>query len=112
MEEGSGARMRRFNWGVLPIAVGALAAVAMLVLTPRAATEEASCTHGEHKTIEVGIVKAIGCWTQTTTGGQTVDTAAWEDQKEGIDLNGFVLTGPKGGGLQINESTRRVTSIS
>lgn len=88
------------------------AVLTTLVVVPTAATEEATCSHGEKKTIEVGIVKAIGCWTQSTTGGQTIDTAAWVDQKNGVDLNGFVLTGRNGGGLQINESTRRVTSVS
>ena len=37
--------------------------------------------------------------------------ARFQDQEQGIDLNGFVLTGPTGGALTINAGTREVTTV-
>ncbi|MGH2956130.1 MAG: hypothetical protein ACRDL6_03955 [Solirubrobacterales bacterium] len=110
---GIGVGRRRLRRGIAPVAAGAL--LAALVFADTAATQltGANCTRGEKQTIETGIVKAIGCWTEATnSAGQQVHTARFEDQVDGgIDLNGFVVTGPAGGALQINESTREVTSV-
>lgn len=94
--------------------VGVVAGAALLasLTVAETASTDNGCTHGVKKTVEVGIVKAIGCWTESTaSGGGKVQTAAWADNPGGVDLNGFVVTGRSGGGLQIDESTRRVTSI-
>lgn len=85
-----------------------------LVFAARAASDEAApqCPAGEHRAVEVGIVRAVGCWTEATKEGATIYTAPFESQIEGIDLNGFVLTGEKGGALQIDAGTREVTSVA
>lgn len=97
----------------------ALAACVALLVTLVFATQAISETTGEcevgtHKEVEVGIVKAVGCWTETTQGGATVYTGKFADQSEGygMDLNGFILSGPKGGALQINTGTREVKSVA
>jgi hypothetical protein len=78
-----------------------------------AAGDEGTCLHGTRQTVEAGIVKAVGCFTQATDGnGATVYTAAFDDNGAGVDLNGFVVTGDKGKGLQINTDTRTVRSIA
>lgn len=94
--------------------VAVAAVLALLTLAPSASPQEegGSCTRGEKRTIDVGIVKAIGCWTESESGGNEVYTGRWEDQPQGIDLNGFVLTGPKGGGLRIDTGTREVKSVA
>jgi hypothetical protein len=87
----------------------------LLAFAPSAGTQTVGaegCGGAAKLTVDVGIVKAIGCWTQSTVDGATVYTARYDNQKDGIDLNGFVVTGPKGGGLRINTSTRRVTSVA
>jgi hypothetical protein len=89
----------------------ALALASLLLVTRPAAGATPICHGGQAQTVEVGIVKAIGCWTQSTKNGGTLYTGRWEDQDQGIDLNGFVLTGPKGGGLQISAGTREVVSV-
>jgi hypothetical protein len=100
----------RVAW--ISVAVLACALIALTMATRPAAGATPTCKGGTiAKTVEVGIVKAIGCWTQATPNGQTVYTGAWENQDKGIDLNGFILTGPTGGGLQINAATRQVTSV-
>lgn len=87
--------------------------LAGLVFVARAASEtSAECKGGTHKEIEAGIVKAVGCFTEATQGGATVYIGKWEDQVEGIDLNGFVLTGKKGGALQINAGNREVKTVA
>jgi hypothetical protein len=110
---GIGVGRSRLRRAVAPVAAAAL--LAALVFADTAATQltAANCARGEKQTIEVGIVKAIGCWTKSTnSAGQTLHTARFEDQVQGgIDLNGFVVTGPAGGALQINESTREVASV-
>jgi hypothetical protein len=92
----------------------AAALLGTLVFAARAASDVAapSCPAGEHRAVEVGIVKAVGCWTQSTKEGVTIYTAPFESQIEGVDLNGFVLTGQKGGALQVNAGTREVTSVA
>jgi hypothetical protein len=99
-----------------PLALAACAALlATLVFATQAISETpAECKGGTHKEIEVGIVKAVGCFTEATQGNATVYTGKWVDQPDGhgIDLNGFVLTGPKGGALQINAGNREVKSVA
>jgi hypothetical protein len=87
----------------------------MLVLATQASSDVGAsrCGGGTEQTVEVGIVKAVGCFTEATKEGATVYTAAWKDQGEaGVDLNGFVLNGPSGGGLEINAKTREVASVA
>jgi len=87
--------------------------LATLVLAARATPVTAeACKGGTHKTIEAGIVKAVGCWTEATKKGVTVYTGRWEDQPEGIDLNGFRLTGESGGALQIVPDNGEVKSVA
>jgi hypothetical protein len=97
-------------------ALGALAPAAVLaglVLTVGGASAAGpNCKGGEARTVETGIVKAIGCWVQSTENGDTVYVARHEDQDEGIDLNGFVITGPAGGGLKIDPTTGEVESVA
>ena len=101
----------RVAWISAALLVSAL--IALTMATRPAAGATPNCKGGTTaKTVEVGIVKAIGCWTQATPNGQTVYTGAWEDQDKGIDLNGFILTGRKGGGLRINMVTREVASAN
>jgi len=98
--------LRRSGRVLIPAAV-----LAGLVFTAGGASGATpSCSNGEYRTVEVGIVKAIGCWTESTQEGATVYTARFQDQEQGIDLNGFVLTGPTGGALTINAGTREVTT--
>ena len=97
------------------IVVGlALAAALTVVLFPSALAsgEEPACEHGTHQAVKVGVVDATGCWTQAMVSGATVYTAAFADNKDGIDLNGFIVNGGAGDGLQINAGTRAVTSIT
>lgn len=98
----------------------ALVAAALTLLLGMVVVSQASsdvgrapCVGGTEKTVEVGILKAIGCWTEATKDGATIYTGRWSDQGgEGIDLNGFIMNGPKGGGLQINAKTRQVSTVS
>ena len=100
---------RRFNLGAgLGIAV---ALTLFLFPAALAAGSEPECAHGTHQSVVAGIVNATGCWTQATVSGATVYTAALDDNPDGIDLNGLVITGDKGTGLRINASTRAVTSV-
>jgi hypothetical protein len=69
----------------------------------------ADCTK---QTVEVGIVKATGCWTKSTVGGDTVYTAPFADNPDGVDMNGFIVSGGGGARLQINLTTRVVRSVS
>ena len=107
------ANRRRLRLGA---ALAATALVALTVVSVPAAGEEGSCAHGTKQTVEAGIVKAIGCFTQTTDStGATIYTAAFVDNKEGVDLNGFVVTprdGDKNTALQINGTARTVRSIA
>lgn len=64
------------------------------------------------QTVEVGIVKAIGCWTRSTGDGATIYKAALAEQPDGIDMNGLVVTGPASAVLQINTTTRVVRLVS
>ncbi|MBS1884553.1 MAG: hypothetical protein JSS97_16525 [Actinobacteria bacterium] len=107
----------RGTWKALIAA--ALTLLLGLVVVSQASSDVGStagrtpCIGGTEKTLEVGIVKAIGCWTETTKDGATIYTGAWADQgKQGIDLNGFIMNGPKGGALQVNEKTRQVTTVT
>jgi hypothetical protein len=94
------------------MALGVAAALTILLFPSASASGDvSSCPHGTKKPVEVGIVIATACWTQATVSGATVDTAAFADNPNGIDLNGFVITGALGNGLQINEKTNAVTSI-
>jgi len=99
-----------------PLAAAASAALLLALVFAAQATSEtpAECKGGAHKELEVGIVKAVGCFTEASQGGATVYTGRWADQPDGhgIDLNGFVLTGPKGGALQINAGNREVKSVA
>ena len=98
---------------LVPTALGIAAALTILLFGPAlAAGNESACAHGTKQSVKVGVVDATGCWTQATVSGATVYTAAFADNKEGIDLNGFVVTGQDGDGLQINADTRAVTSIT
>ncbi len=101
---------------IRPLAAAASAALLLaLVFATQAISETpAECKGGTHREVEVGIVKAVGCFTESSQGGATVYTGKFADQAEGhgIDLNGFVLTGPKGGALQINAGNREVKSVA
>ena len=69
------------------------------------------CTRGEGKVIETGIVKVTGCWT-SSTAAPNLYTAAYDDQSKPIDLNGFLLTGKSGGGLEVNTVTGSVRTVA
>lgn len=70
---------------------------------PAAGSESCPAGQGTHREVEVGIVKAVGCFTQTTgASGGTVHNA-----KGDVDLNGFIVT-PTGPGLSIDTKTNRV----
>ncbi len=106
--------MTRRSRSLLSIAgaVGIALALTMILLPAAlAAGSEPECAHGTKQSVTAGIVNATGCWTQATVAGATVYTAAFADNPDGIDLNGLVITGDKTNGLQINASTRAVTSI-
>ncbi len=97
------------------VVAAALTLLLGLVVVSQASSDvgRAPCVGGTAKTVEVGIVKAIGCWTETTKDGATIYTGSWPDQgQEGIDLNGFIMNGPKGGALQINAKTRQVSTVT
>jgi hypothetical protein len=97
------------------LAGAALTLLLGLVVVSQASSDvgRASCVGGTAKTVEVGIVKAIGCWTETTKDGATIYTGRWADQsEEGIDLNGFIMNGLKGGALEINSKTRQVSTVT
>ncbi len=95
------------------LAVASAALLAALVFAAQASSETpAACKHGERRAVEVGIVKAVACWTQVGESNETVWQAAYADQPEGIDLNGFVLTGPEGGALRINPNKHTVYTIA
>src|ERR1700742_3858550 len=102
--------------GRVALAAAALTLLLGLVVVSQASSDvggRAPCVGGTEKTVEVGIVKAIGCWTETTKDGATIYTGRWADQStEGVDLNGFILNGPKGGALEINAKTRQVTTVT
>ena len=107
--------MTRFRGSSGPAAfLVAAALLGTLVFAARAVSDEAApqCPAGAHKAVEVGIVRAVGCWTEAAKEGATIYTAPFGSQIEGIDLNGFVLSGEKGGALQINGETREVTSVA
>ncbi|HTU14267.1 MAG TPA: hypothetical protein VMF31_03650 [Solirubrobacterales bacterium] len=93
--------------------------LALFVVSVAAATETAqptlACKAGEGKTIDVGIVKAIGCWTKESKDGANIYTARFADQPNGeVDLNGFLVgSAYRGNGaLRVNDSTNRVTGVS
>ncbi len=69
----------------------------------------ADCTK---QTVDVGIVKAMGCWTKSTVGADTVYTAPFVDNEDGIDMNGFIVSGGGGARLQINATKRVVRSAA
>src|SRR5947209_17705362 len=95
------------------IALGIAAALTIsLFPSGLAAGDEPAFAHGTKQSVKVGIVDATGCWTQATVNNATVYTAAFADNSDGIDLNGFVVTGSTGDGLQINAGTGAVTSIT
>ena len=64
----------------------ALALASLLLVTRPASGATPNCHGGQAQTIQVGIVKAIGCWTQSAKNGATLYTGRWEDQDQGIDL--------------------------
>ncbi len=91
----------------------ALALLGGLVFAGGAASETTeSCKDGEREEVELGIVRASGCWTVVDAAGGKVYTARWEDQVNGVDLNGFILTGEPGAGLQIDLGNRHVAGIA
>lgn len=100
----------RRSLAAVAVAFGLLAA---LTFAARANSDtSADCKGGVKKTVEVGIVKAVGCWTEASKEEATIYTGRWEDQPRGIDLNGFLLTGKPGGGLQINTDNGEVKSVA
>ncbi len=73
-----------------------------------------ACKAGTAKTVEVGIVKAAGCWTEVEKDGATIHTARFADHPAGeVDLNGFILTNGYAGdaAIRINEKTHAVQSV-
>jgi hypothetical protein len=95
------------------LALGVAVALSILLFPSASAIgDETTCAHGTNQAVTAGVVTATGCWTQATVSGATVYTADFADNEEGIDLNGFVVTGKDGDGLQINATTRAVTSIT
>lgn len=112
MRQGPGPGKRERFRGIGWVLAGAALLAALVLTAGGAAAAGLSCDKGEARTVEVGIVKAIGCWVESTEGGDTVYTAANADQPEGVDLNGFVLTGPDGGGLKIDPTTGEVESVA
>lgn len=110
----------RARWGLTASRVGALLATAGLfvVLLGTARAEELSdkpcaASGTVRKTVQVGVVSANACWRQTTADGGTTWQARWSEQgSDGVDLNGFILTGPSQGALEINDKTRRLRSVN
>lgn len=97
-----------------PLAAAACAVLlAGLVFATTAVSEtKGECSDGSHREIEVGIVKAIGCFSEEKKDGQTVFTGKWDKQFGGIDVNGLQLTGKAGGGLQIVPAKREVKGVA
>ncbi|MCB0828726.1 MAG: hypothetical protein KDB62_07965, partial [Solirubrobacterales bacterium] len=88
------------------------ALVAALVMVTPGAGGAATCSAGEsEETVEVGVVKAVGCFASTTDGDKTIHTS-----KEPVDLNGFIIDPRANAAVQITESTDetewRVQSIA
>jgi hypothetical protein len=80
MNRTSGVRPLR-SYGSLATLFLALGLLSALIFAARATSETPpECPAGTHKTLEVGIVTAIGCWIETTENGSTVYTGRWEDQ--------------------------------
>lgn len=95
-------RARRARWTIL----AAPLAAALLVAVPgsdAADAEPCPAGQGTHREVEAGIVKAVGCFTETKgDAGATVYNAKGE-----VDLNGFIVE-PGAGGLSIDTESNRV----
>lgn len=90
------------------VALGVAAWLTILLFPSSSAlADEPSCPHGQMQSVKTGVVEATGCW---TSSGSTY-TAAFADNPEGIDLNGFVLKGDSQSGIRINTDTGSVASI-
>lgn len=74
-----------------------------------AGSQGAGCSQ---RVVEVGIVKAKGCFTESTQNGAKVFVAPNGKQGEGVDLNGFIVQylGRSESALKINTKTNEVTS--
>src|SRR5262245_27067823 len=83
-------------------AAGAAALLASLIWLAAVAKPLPGCTQ---RTMEVGIVKATGCWVQNGANSPT-----WRAGAPSVNLNGFTLATTDKAPLWLNTETGRVTS--